>query len=114
MKNTIFKIPLNAKNPVTPIISFSFNLIYNQRMRNLYTNVLQLPQNLLIEKIYEIQDSTMNLLISKVYLDIEFKNIESIKSVYENEKLISNFRMSFYSNSYLYIPKKTINNCFRY
>ena len=106
MKNTIFKIPLNAKNPVTPIISFSFNLIYNQRMRNLYTNVLQLPQNLLIEKIYEIQDSTMNLLISKVYLDIEFKNIESIKSVYENEKLISNFRMSFYSNSYLYIPKK--------
>ena len=106
MKNTIFKIPLNAKNPVTPIISFSFNLIYNQRMRNIYTNVLQLPQNLLIEKIYVTQDSTMNLLISKVYLDIEFKNIESIKRVYENEKLISNFRMSFYSNSYLFIPKK--------
>ena len=111
MKNTIFKIPLNAKNPVSPIISFSFNLIYNQRMRNIYTNVLQLPQNLLIEKIFEVQNSTMNLLISKVYLDIEFKNIESIKSMYENEKLISNFRMSFYSNSFLYIPtKQSITN----
>ena len=75
MKNTIFKIPLNPKDSDTPIVSFSFNLIYNQKMRNLYTNIWRLPQNLLIEKIYEIEDSTMNLLISKVYLSLNSKNI---------------------------------------
>ena len=106
MKNTIFKIPLDAKKLGTPLISFSFNLIYNQKMRNLYTNILQIPQNLLIEKIYEIQDSTMNLLVSKVYLDIEFKNLERSTLIYENEKLISNFRMALCSSSFLNIPQK--------
>ena len=111
MKNTIFKIPLNPKDLDTPIVSFSFNLIYNQKMRNLYTNIWRLPQNLLIEKIYEIEDSTMNLLISKVYLGIEFKKYKPSDFIYENEKLISNFRMSYYSSSYLYIKQKqTINN----
>ena len=106
MKNTIFKIPLKPKDPNTPIFSFSFNLIYNQKIRNLYTNILQLPQNFLIEKTYEKQKSTMNLLISKVYLDIEFKNYEPSKYIYENEKLVSNFRMSYYLSSFLYIPKE--------
>jgi len=106
MKNTIFKIPLNPKDPNTPIFSFSFNLIYNQKIRNLYTNILQLPQNFIIEKTHEIQDSTMNLLISKVYLDIEFKNYEPSKFIYENEKLVSNFRMSYYLSSFLYIPQE--------
>ena len=40
------------------------------------------------EKTYEKQKSTMNLLISKVYLDIEFKNYEPSKYIYENEKLV--------------------------
>ena len=68
--------------------------------------ILQIPQNLLIEKIYEIQDSTMNLLVSKVYLDIEFKNLERSTLIYENEKLISNFRMALCSSSFLNIPQK--------
>ena len=67
---------------------------------------MQLPQNFIIEKTYEIQDSTMNLLISKVYLDIEFKNYEPSKFIYENEKLVSNFRMSYYLSSFLYIPQE--------
>ena len=110
MKNTIFKIPLDPNKSNTPLVSFSFNLIYNQNMRNLYTNVLQLPNNILVQKIYEIQDFNMNLLISKVYLDIEFKDIEPTKSIYENEKIISNFRMSFNSSSFLYIPQEQSMN----
>ena len=106
MKNTIFKVPLNPKDLDTTIISFSFNLIYNQQMRNLYTNIYKIPQNLLIEKIYDIQDFSMNLLISKVYLDIEFKNDEPSQFIYENEKIVSNFRMSYFSSSFLYIPQK--------
>ena len=66
MKNTIFKIPLNPKNLGTPIIFFSFNLIYNQYMRNVYTNTLKMPKNLLLETVYKVKDSKMNLLISKV------------------------------------------------
>ena len=94
-------------------VSFSFDLIYNQYMRDLYTNILRLPRNLLIEKIYEIQDFNMNLLISKVYLDLEFKDLDPTNHIYENEKIISNFRMSFYSSSFLYLPQKqsmTISN----
>ena len=106
MKNTIFKVPLNPKDPQTTIFSFSFNLIYNQQMRNLYTNIFKKPQMILIETKYDIQDSTMNLLISKVYLDIEFKNSERTNFIYENEKLVSNFRMSYFSSSFLYIPQK--------
>ena len=75
-------------------------------MRNLYTNIYKIPQNLLIEKIYDIQDFSMNLLISKVYLDIEFKNDEPSQFIYENEKIVSNFRMSYFSSSFLYIPQK--------
>ena len=101
MNNTIFKIPLDPKNFVTPIIFFSFNLIYNQFTRNQYTNYLKLPQNLLIETVYKTQDSKTNLLISKVYLDIIFNNQELSNFVYENEKLISNFRMSYLSSSFL-------------
>ena len=113
MKNTKFKIPLNPKKSNTPIVSFSFDLIYNQYMRDLYTNVLRLPRNLLIEKIYEVQDFNMNLLISKVYLDLEFRDLVPTSHIYENEKIISNFRMSYYSSSFLYIPQKqsmTISN----
>ena len=106
MRNTIFKIPLNPKKSDTPIFSFSFNLIYNQIMRNLYINILRLPQNLLIETIYEIRDSKMNLLISKVYLDIVFTNKEPSQFIFENEKVISNFRMTYFSSSFLYINQK--------
>ena len=106
MKNTVFKIPLNPKNFGTPIIFFNFNLIYNQYMRNLYTNILKMPKNLLIERIYKIQDSKMNLLISKVYLDIIFNIPEQSGFIYDNEKLISNFRMSYISSSFLNIKSQ--------
>ena len=101
MKNTIFKIPLNPKNLGTPIIFFSFNLIYNQYMRNVYTNTLKMPKNLLLETVYKVKDSKMNLLISKVDLDILFNVPEQSKFIYDNEKLISNFRMSYLSSSFL-------------
>ena len=101
MKNTIFRIPLNPKNFGTPIIFFSFNLIYNQYMRTVYTNILKMPKNLLVERIYKIQDSKMNLLLSKVDLDIIFNIPEQSNFIYENEKLISNFRMSYLSSSFL-------------
>ena len=101
MKNTIFKIPLNPKNFATPIIFFNFNLIYNQYMYNVYTDILRVPDNTLIERIYKIQDSKMNILLSKVDLDIIFDLPELSKFVYENEKLISNFRMSYISSSFL-------------
>ena len=103
MKNTIFKIPLNPKNFGTPIIFFNFNLIYNQYMRNVYTNTLKMPKNLLIETVYKVKDSKMNLLISKVDLDIIFNIPEQSKFIYDNEKLISNFRMSYLSSSFLCI-----------
>ena len=115
MKNTIFKVPLNPKDANTPIVSFSFNLIFNQKMTNLYTNKLLLPNNIIIETIYQVQDSNINLLISKVYLDIEFKNEEPSDFIFENEKLISNFRMSYFLSSFLSIPQKqsiTISNIY--
>ena len=101
MKNTIFKIPLNPKNFGTPIIFFNFNLIYNQYMRNVYTNTLKLPQNLLLETVYKVKDWNMNLLISRVDLDIIFNIPDKSKFIYENEKLISNFRMSYISSSFI-------------
>ena len=111
MKNTIFKVPLNPKNYGTPIIFFNFNLIYNQYMKTVYTNYLKMPKNLLIERIYKVQDAKMNILISKVYLDIIFLLQEQSKFISKNEKLISNFRVSYLSSSFLSInSKQSITN----
>ena len=50
----------------------------------------------------------MNLLLSKVDLDIILNIPEQTKFIYQNEKLISNFRMSYLSSSFLSLKSNQI------
>ena len=72
MKNTIFNVPLYPQNSNTPIVSFFFNMIYNQEWVNEYENIYTLPNKKILETHYFVQDSKMNLIINKLNLDVTF------------------------------------------
>ena len=102
MKDTIFNVPLYPQNSNTPIVSFFFNMIYNQEWVNEYENIYTLPNKKIIETQYFVQDSKMNLIINKLNLDVTFPN-DKRRSL-SKKKILNDLRI-FIDVSMNIIPK---------
>ena len=102
MKNTIFNVPLYPQNSNTPIVSFFFNMIYNQEWVNEYENIYTLPNKKILETHYFVQDSKMSLIINKLNLDVSFSS-DKRRSL-SKKKILNDLRI-FIDVSMNIIPK---------
>ena len=102
MKNTIFNVPLYPQDAKTPIVSFFFNMIYNQEWVNEYENIYTLPNKKILETHYFVQDSKMNLIINKLNLDVTFP-LDKRRSI-SKKKILNDLRIFIDVTMYI-IPK---------
>ena len=102
MNNTNFKVPLYPQNKDTPIVTFFFNMIYNQDWTNDFENIYTIPNKKILETIYFVQDSKMNLVVNQMSLNISFP-IE--KGIFFNRQKILNDLRIFIKVSMGIIPK---------
>ena len=102
MNNTNFKVPLYPQNKDTPIVTFFFNMIYNQEWTNDYENIYTIPNKKILETIYYVQDSKMNLVVNQMNLNITFP-IEK-GTILNRQKILNDLRI-FIQVSMGIIPK---------
>ena len=102
MHKTNFKVPLYPQNKDTPIVTFFFNMIYNQDWTNDFENIYTIPNKKILETIYYVQDSKMNLVVNQMNLNITFP-IE--KGMLMNRQKILNDLRIFIKVSMGIIPK---------
>ena len=102
MKNTNFKVPLYPQNKDTPLVSFFFNMIYNQEWTNIYENLYTLPNKKIVETNYSVQDSKMNLVVNQLNLNVSFP---TEKALFANRNKILNDLRIFVKLSMGIIPK---------
>ena len=101
-KNTNFKVPLYPQNKDTPLVSFFFNMIYNQEWANIYENLYTLPNKKIVETNYSVQDSKMNLVVNQLNLNVSFP---TEKALFANRNKILNDLRIFVKLSMGIIPK---------
>ena len=102
MKNTIFKVPLYPKDSETPLVTFFFGMIYNQEWTNELENIYCLPNKKILETIYYVQDSKMNLIVNKLNLDVSFPSDN--RFFYIKQKMLNDLRL-YLQVSMSIIPK---------
>jgi len=101
MNNTNFKVPLYPQNKDTPIVTFFFNMIYNQDWTNDYENIYTIPNKKILETIYYVQDSKMNVIVNKLNLEVSFPT-DKIFSFLMKKKL----PVHIYAVGKLYLGKR--------
>ena len=91
MKNTIFKVPLYPLDEDTPLVSFFFNMTYNQEWKNKFENIYTLPNKKILETNYIVQDSKMNLIVNKLNLEV---NLPTDKNRIRKKKILNDLRVN--------------------
>ena len=106
MKNTNFKVPLYPKNKDTPLVSFFFNMKYNQDWTNIYENLYTIPNKKIVETNYSVQDSKMNLIVNQLNLNVIFPSEKSLLMgpLINTSKILNDLRI-FVKVSMGIIPK---------
>ena len=102
MKNTNFKVPLYPQNKDTPMVSFFFNMKYNQEWTNVYENLYTIPNKKIVETIYSVQDSNMNLIVNQLNLNVSFPSEKNL--IFTTTKILNDMRI-FVKVSMGIIPK---------
>ena len=100
MKNTYFKVPLYPQSSDTPIVTFFFNMIYNQDWTNEYENIYTIPNKKILETRYFVQDSKMNLVVNQLNLNVSFPS----ENFFGRQKILNDMRI-FIRVSMSIIPK---------
>ena len=107
MENTCFRLPLDATKRETEVFIFDFNLKYYQEWKNIYTNYITTKNGKIYKTIYDVQDSKMNLFLSKLNIDMRYYNqiLKRFVTSLSTERLLNNFRLCIDLSMYI-LPKE--------